>query len=143
MAITTTLYNHTTKLFANGEVSLADLKVMLLDNDLAALFDATDTDMTGLTGAEVSGFGWTSGGKAIASAAITTTSTNDAKLDGDDISVTATGGQIGPAKALVIYDDNSNKPLGFVDFGQDEAAGDTTDFKISWNAAGILTWTYT
>ena len=143
MAITTTLYNHTTKLFANSEVSLVDLKVMLLDDNAAALFDATDTDMTGLTAAEVSGFGWTSGGEPIASAAVTTTTTNDAKLDGDDISVTATGGQIGPAKSLVIFDDNSSKPLGFVDFGQDEAAGDTTDFKIAWNAAGILTWTYT
>lgn len=143
MAITTTLYNHTTKLFANGDVSLADLKVMLLDDDATALFDATDTDMSGLTGAEVSGFGWTAGGEPIANAAITTVTTNDAKLDGDDISVTATGGLIGPAKSLAIFDDASSKPLGFVDFGQDEAAGDTTDFKIAWNAAGILTWTYT
>lgn len=143
MAITTTLYNHTAKLFANGEVSLADLKVMLLDDNAAALLDATDTDMTGLTAAEVSGFGWTAGGEAIASAAITTVTTNDAMLDGNDISVTATGGEIGPAKACVIFDNNSSKPLGFIDFGQAEVAGDTTDFKIAWNASGILTWTYT
>lgn len=143
MAVTITPYNHSVKLFANGEVSLADLKFMLLDDNAAALFDATDTDMTGLTGAEVDGNGWTSGGEVLAGAAVTTVTTNDAKLDADDISVTATGGPIGPAESGVIFDSDSNKPLAFVDFGQAEEAGETTDFKVVWPTGGIITWTVT
>lgn len=147
MAVTVTLYNHTVKKFANNEINVANLKFMLLDAASGSIFDATQTNCSQLAAHEVSGSGWTQDGVALTNAAITTVTTNDAKLDADDISVTASGGAIGPAFSGVLkYDVGSpdvDIPLAFVDFGQSEEAGDTTDFKIVWPANGIITWTYT
>lgn len=148
MAVTILHYNHTRKLVANGEVDIANLKAMLLNDDSVALFDPTDTSIDQVAGVdtppranEVSGNGWTAGGEALASAAVTTVNTDEAKLDAPDIAVTATGGAIGPAESLVIWDATNGFPLYFVDFGQAETAGETTDFKVVWNGSGIATWT--
>ena len=138
MAVTASLYNHTPKLFANKDVDLAALKLMLLDND--ATFDATDTDLSGISGDEVSGNGWDAGGEALTGVAVTVANTNDAKLDANDLSVTATGGSISAYKG-VIYDDTGNYPLIFLDFGGVQTAGEGAPFIVTWNAAGIVTWT--
>lgn len=146
MAITAVLYDHTAKLFANGEVSLADLKFMLL-SDLA-VFAATDTGIDAVAGAspdranEVHNGGWTEGGEVLASAAVTVATTNDAKLDAADITKNATGEAIGPADFGVIYDSNSGNVLVFVDFDGPQTAGESTDFKVVWHANGIVTWSY-
>lgn len=142
MAVTISRYNHTAKKLLNSEVTLASLKFMLLDN--TATFDATDTTLTDVAGSanakEVDGNGWTTGGEAVASAAITTVDTDGAMLDAADITVTATGGSIGPAYAGVIYDDadTDDQPLWYVDFGTGETAGTGTDFKVTFNASGIF-----
>lgn len=144
MAVTISIYNHTAKLFANGEVTLSTLKLMLLTDD--ATFDATDTALTDVSNAaayEVDGNGWPTGGELLANVAVTITTTNDAKLDADDITVTATGGPIGPAYKGVLYDDTdaSDAPLFFINFDGAKEAGETTDFKVTWHANGITTWT--
>lgn len=141
MAVTITLYNHATKLLANKEVDLTALKVMLLNTSGA--FDATDTDITDVSTNEVDGSGWTTGGETLANVAVTTVSTNDAKLDADDVEVTATGGAIGPAEYAVIYDSASGDLIAFIDFDGAKEAGETTPFKIVWSANGIVTFTYT
>jgi len=143
MAVTITPYNHTVKKLANSEVTLATLKLMLLNDDAAALFDATDTDLSGLTGAQVSGNGWDSGGETLQNVAVTTVTTNDAKLDADDLSISASGGAIGPAQAAVLYDATGNEPLFFIDFGESKQADTGTPFNVTWNASGIVTWTIT
>lgn len=143
--VTISFYNHTRKLFVNNEVDLTTLRVMLLNGHT---FDATDDEVVadGIDADEVSGFGWDVGGEAVGSAAITVVNTNEAKLDGNDISVTATGGAIGPSDgAVLIADDFTNptpvaRPLFYIDFGVSETAGDTTAFKITWNASGIAQW---
>lgn len=146
MAVTISQYDHTEQLFASGSVTLSTLKVQLLS--ASASFTASHTALTSVNNSgayEVSGNGWTAGGETIANVAVTTVTTNDAKLDGDDISVTATGGDIGPASGAVVYDDTdaSDAPLFFIDFDGAQTAGVGTDFIISWNASGIKTWTYT
>lgn len=133
------LYNHTAKLFANGDVDIANLKVMLVGSGYT--FDATETAMTNATAQEVSGNGWAAGGPALANEAVTITTTNDAKLDADDVSVTASGGSIGPARGLVVYDSTNGYPLKHYDFGSDQTAGDGTPFNVTWNANGIIGWT--
>lgn len=138
MAVTISLYNHTAKLFANGDVTLAGLKFMLTNN---YTFAATETVLTNPTAAEVDGNGWDTGGEAIGSAAVTVVTTNDAKLDGSDISVTASGGAIGPADGGVIHD--GTYPLAYVDFGEEKTADSGTPFNVVFNASGILTWTVT
>jgi hypothetical protein len=141
MAVTVSLYNHTAKLFANGDVDLAAIKVMLLD--ATATFTASHTAISSISGDEVSGNGWDVGGELLASAAVTTTTTNDATFDAADLSVNASGGAIGPAIAACIYDDTGNYPLFYVDFGESKTADSGTPFVFTWNASGIVTWTVT
>lgn len=136
-------YNHTRKLFANGDVTLANLKVMLYGDSYS--FDPTETNMTAVEADEVSGNGWTQGGEAIGSAAVTVDDTNEAKLDGNDISKTASGSDIGPAHGLVVFDatgadDTAWLPLFHYAFASPQTAGVGTDFKITWHADGIATW---
>lgn len=139
MAVTVTLYNHTAKLFANGDVDLANLKVMLLN--ASGTVTASHTAISSISANQVSGNGWTTGGVALSGVAVTTTTTNDATLDATDISVTASGGTIGPAENAVIYDATGNYPLVHIAFGGAKSADAGADFKITWNASGIATWT--
>lgn len=144
MAITVSVYNHTTAQFLEQSVDLTNLKLMLLDDNAA--FNATDTDIDAVsdTGAyEVDGGGWTTGGETLAGVAVTTVTTNDAKLDADDVDVTATGDDIGPADAAVIYDATSGKPLAYVDFGASITAVEGASFLVAWDDDGIFTLSYT
>lgn len=139
MAVTISRYNHTVKKLLNKEIDYTTLKMMLLNN--SATFTAANTTLSAVNNAgayEVSGNGWTTGGITLASVTVAIATTNDANIDAADISVTATGGSIGPAYKAVIYDDTGDVPLWFIDFGQVEEAGDTTDFKFIFNAAGIF-----
>ena len=140
MAVTISRYNHTLKKLLNKEVTLTTLKVMLLSS--SASFTASHTALTSVNNSgayQVSGNGWTAGGITLASVAVTVVNTNGAMLDAADVSVTASGGTIGPASAAVIYDDTdaSDAPLFYIDFGGAESAGVGTDFKITFNANGI------
>lgn len=137
MAVTISFYNHTRKLFANGEVDLSNLTVML--RTAATTFNPAHTGVGQLSGAEVYGNGWPAGGAQIANASITIVNTNEARLDGDNISVTATGGSIGPASSAVVVDGTT--PLLFIDFDGPQQAGETTPFNINWHQNGIVRWT--
>ena len=145
MAVTFSMYNTSLKRLVNKEVDLNALRVMLLDN--TASFVATDTALTQVAGVanakQVSGNGWDVGGETLTSVVVSTVTTNDAKLDAADVSVTATGGSIGPAYAAVVYDDtdSNDAPLLYIDFGAAQTAGDTTDFKIVWHANGLISFT--
>jgi hypothetical protein len=130
-------YNHTRKLFANNEVTATNMKVMLVGASYT--FVASETALTAITAAQVSGNGWTLGGILVASAVITIEGAN-AKLDGTDISITASGGDIGPASALVVVDVATSKPLFHFAFPSAQTAGAGTPFNVNWNVAGIATW---
>lgn len=131
---TTRQYNHTARLFLSQQVDINNLVVMLLDN--TAVFDATNTTLTAVAGAanakEVDGNGWTAGGEVFANVAVTTTTTDDATLSADDIRVRATGGNIGPASALVVYDGTNvnDAPLFYIEFSEPVYAGEGTDFLV-------------
>lgn len=141
MAVTISLYNHTAKLFAEGANAAADTyKVKLYT---AATFDATNTTLAGITGTEATaGTGYTAGGQALANVAVTTVTTNDAKFDADDLIWTASGGSITASYGVIYNDTDANDPpIAFIDFGGSQSAGDTTEFKIVWNASGIFSFT--
>ena len=146
MAVSIQLYDTTVLRFVNGSNSAADTYKLELLND-SATFTASHTAKSAVdnSGAyEVSGNGWTVGGETLANAAISVANTNDAKFDADDIEVTATGGAIGAAyKALLYNATDSNYPVAFIDFGEAKTADVGTPFKVTWNAAGIVTFTYT
>ncbi len=141
MAVTISLYNHTAAKFADGSFAAADTyKVKLLT---AATFNATHTTLAGTGGTEsTTATGYTAGGQALASVAVTTVTTNDAKFDANDLTWSASGGAIVASYAILYNDtDADDPPVAFIDFGGSESAGDGTDFIIVWNASGIFTWT--
>ena len=115
-------------------------KVKLLT---AATYNATHTTLAATGGTEVANAnGYTTGGATLANVAVTTVTTNDAKFDADDVSWTASGGAITASYGILYNDtDTDDPPVAFIDFGGSESAGDTTDFRIVWNASGILTFT--
>lgn len=141
MAVTITLYNQTSRLFADGSNAAADsYKVKLY---ASATFNAADATLVGITGTEATtGTGYTAGGQALTGVAVTTVTTNDAKFDANDLTWTASGGAITASYAVLYNDTDANDPpLAFIDFGGSQSAGDTTDFKVVWNASGIFTFT--
>jgi len=141
MAVTVNLYNHTAKKFANKEVTLTTLKVMLLNN--SAAFNGAHTNVSSVSGNQVSGNGWAAGGPTLQTVTVAVVTTNDASLDADDVSVTATGGSIGPAYKAVIYDATTGDVLLWIDFGEAKEAGVGTPLLIQWHPSGIFGWLVT
>lgn len=141
MAPTISLYNHTRARFASGANAVGDTyKVKLLT---AATFNATHTTLAATGGTEVAnGNGYTTGGATLANAAVTTVNTNEAKFDADDVTWAASGGAITASFAILYNDtDADDPPVAFIDFDGAQTAGTGTDFKIIWNANGIVTFT--
>ena len=145
MADTISAYNHTrAKLWSLGiEDEAANFYVMLLDGTTAFSATHTSLDETSDTGAdEVSGNGWDAGGEPLAGVAVSIVSTSGAKLDAADLSVTATGGHIGPAPAAVVYVDegglgSTKTPLFHIAFENAKTALSGFPFIITWSASGI------
>lgn len=89
---------------------------------------------------EVVGSGYTAGGQALTTKAVTQDNTNDqAKFDADD--VTWTSSTI-TARAAILYKDTGNAAtdslIAYFDFGSDQSSSNG-DFTVAWNANGILT----
>ena len=95
---------------------------------------------------EFYGNAWPPGGPLLTAVTFLTTTLSDGVADdctmsAANVDIVAAGGTIGPAYAALVYDASTNTPLFLINFGQAQSAGDTTDFKIVWNAAGIFTFT--
>lgn len=141
MAITVSLYNHTSARFASGANAGADTyKVKLLS---AATFDASHVTLAATGGTETTtGTGYTAGGQALTNVAVTTVTTNDAKFDADDVTWTASGGSITASYAILYNDtDDDDPPIAFIDFDGSQSASDGANFRIVWNSNGIFTFT--
>lgn len=148
MAITVTPYNHTAKYFADSTFAPTDTYII----NLYSVFDFDPSDTTksaAETGATQlpSLYGYTQDTKTLASVAVSATGSpaNDAKFDAADISWTASGGAIGPASYAVIFNTTAtdDPPVLIINFGEAKQADSGTPFNITWNAAGIITWTVT
>jgi hypothetical protein len=141
VAATISLFNHTSKRFADGANAVGDTYKVALYT--AATFDATAATLAGITKTEVAeANGYLSGGKALTGVEVTTVSTNGAKFDANDVVWTADGGSIVASYAILYNDtDSDDPPVAFIDFGTEETDGSGTDFLIAWNSAGIFTWT--
>lgn len=143
MAVTVNRYNHTAKKFLNKEVDLTTMKAMLLTAAAVAAFTASHTTVDQAAGAasptragEVFGNGWTESGELLTGVAVSIRSTNGAALSTDDLSKTATGGNIGPAYGVLLLDDTGDEPLWLVDFGQAEEAGEETEMLLVFDPTG-------
>lgn len=148
MAVTVSRYNHTFQWLTEHSLSAeaANFKVMLIDGTTA--FDATHTTIAAATDAaadEVSGNGWTAGGEALANLAVTVVDTNDAMVDCDDVTVTASGGSIAAPACLIYCDEGglgtTKTPLWHYAFGETITANAGTDFEVKINVLGLHRWT--
>lgn len=143
MAVTIFAYDQFAEFFGdNGiDLDLDTFKAELYNS--THVFDATDTARAAiLANALATNFGYTNPGQDLASVTWISSSGTQT-FDAIDTVWSASGGAIGPARTCVVYSDTSTSPaadlLGVdVNFGQDETAGDGTDFKITWNASGIF-----
>ena len=136
MAVTVSLYNHTSKLLL--ERGIGDTyKVRLVS---AGSFNATHTTLSGTGATEVTqANGYTTGGATLANITVSTVTTNDAKWDADDVTWNASGGTI-VAIAAQLYNSTvaNSPPLAWIDFGETKTAAAGTPFQIIWDANGIF-----
>lgn len=140
MAVTISTYNGTLQHLLNVGASNITAKVQLLND--SATFTASHSALTSVNNSgayEVSGNGWDAGGEPITLAS-TLVTTNDAIVDSGDLSITASGGNIGPAYKAVVYDDadGSDKPLWFVDFDGAKTADSGAAFNWTVDADGYI-----
>lgn len=145
MAVTITLYDHTAKRFAEGANSSSDTYKLKLYSALTPSAAHTTLAAVDAAGTEATtGTGYTAGGATLANVAVTTVTTNDAKFDADDVTWTASGGSIAAAYGVIYNDTDANDPpLAYIDFDGTQTATDGAEFKATWNASGIFTFTYT
>jgi len=136
------LYDHTAQRFMSGANAAEDTyKVMLLN--ATATFNAAHTTLTSVSNAnayEVYGNGWTQLGETLASVAISLITTNDAMFDAADISKAISGGNLGPYKALVIYNDTdaNDPPVAYLQLTTETTTVDGTSVVVQWPSDGIV-----
>ena len=115
------------------------IKVMLLTSSASPDQESWESkaDVTN----EVSGIGYTSGGKEIANKSVTESS-KVSVFDGND--VTWSSSTI-TARYAVVYDDtpssdSDKKLILYIDFGEDKSSNNG-DFTIQWDSEGIFKFT--
>lgn len=131
------IYNRFKANLMNKECDLeADtIKVALLDSDHA--FTATHNTWSQVSSNEISGTGYSAGGAALASKAVTQGATT--KWDATDSAWTTASFT---AAHAVIYDDTMTNDdlIASIDFGGNQTVTAGT-FTIQWHADGIITLT--
>ncbi len=134
------LYNNFFEALLNAVIDHSGdtIKVALVTSGYTADRDNHDffDDITN----EISGTGYTAGGEALASKAVTQDDTNDeGKFDAAD---TAWTGATFTARGAVIYKDTgvdtTSTLIAYIDFGSDKTVTAGT-FTIQWHADGIYT----
>lgn len=145
MAVSITLYDHAAQQFASGAWASGDTYKLKLYSALTPSAAHTTLAAVDAAGTEATtGTGYAAGGATLANVAVTTVTTNDAKFDADDVSWTASGGSIAAAYGVIYNDtDVGDPPVAYINFGGTQTAGDGTQFLVTWNANGIVTFTVT
>lgn len=113
------------------------IKAALLNNSHA--FDATDDVWADISANEISGTGYTAGGKALTGQAVSVDDgDNEGVFDADDLSWTSASLT---AYHLVLYNDTPISPadplICSIDFGGAQTVTGGT-FSITWDAEGII-----
>lgn len=143
MATTINFYDHTTQLFASGQIDVNHtFKLELLNN--TAAFNAVHTQKTQVDNAgayEIAGNGWPVGGTTLANVACTTVNTNGAKWTADSPQVTIAGGSLGPYYKYIVYDDTlaNDPPLFMVTLNAPLTITDGNVAGINISANGFFT----
>jgi len=124
-------------------LSSATLKVVLIANDPSSLTTYSQIQSAG--GELATGNGYTQGGVSLTN--VTSSQTGGTyKLDADDASWTASGGDLGTTldtfRYVVLYDDSATfkNVIGYWDYGSAITIADGNSFSVQFDASnGILT----
>jgi hypothetical protein len=135
MAITCTLSNHYKFQLLSGNIDFdADtLKIILMNTTFAFDKDAHATLADVTADQLATGNGYTQNDKTLANASVNEDDVNDkGKVTFDDVTWTASGGDIGPTGAAIIYDDTTadDTVVGCIDFGTDYTIPDGSSFQL-------------
>ena len=115
----------------------ADTLKVLLTNSAPAAANGVKSDLTEIS----SGNGYTAGG-ATASISSSAQTSGTYKLVLGDVTITASGGSIGPFRYAVLYDDTaaSDQLIGWWDYGSSITLADGESITVDFDAsAGVLT----
>lgn len=115
----------------------SDTLKVLLTNSAPAAANGVKSDLTEIS----SGNGYTAGG-ATASISSSAQTSGTYKLVLGDVTITASGGSIGPFRYAVLYDDTaaSDQLIGFWDYGSSITLADGESITVDFDAsAGVLT----
>lgn len=136
------IYNSFKKDIMNGNINLASdtIKVMLVTSAYTPNQDshAKRSNVTN----EITGTGYTSGGKALSGKAVTQDDTNNRGVfDAIDVSWSSA---TFTSRAAVLYKSrggaaSADELIAYIDFGSNKIASSPGSFGITWNSNGILT----
>ncbi len=132
-------YNNGIKNILNGSIDLdtSTIKVILVSN---YIFNPADTDYSDISSHELAtAHGYTNGGHALTTPVITF-------LDGvttfstDNLTISASGGSIGPFDGVIYYCSTTNKLMFYVDPGGTFTALTGTDILFTMGADGVVSF---
>ncbi len=148
MVVSINRYNKWPEYFGDNTADLDDDAFYQMLMNASHVFTATNTIRTDVSTNQIAtanGYTQATGG-GTGEILLTTTWVESAGVvtfDAVDTTWTASGGSIGPATDLVLFDDTTTAVVDAlaysIDFDASETAGDGTDFKITWNGSGIFT----
>lgn len=124
--------NHVKYLLAYGAIDFSSdvFKIILMESGFSFNKDTHEEYADVLANELATANGYTQGGETLTGLAMTEDDTDDrCEITWDNVSWTAAGGSIGPARGAIIYDDTivGDPIVGYIDFGSDytQAEGGT------------------
>lgn len=112
-------------------------KIILVSSTYSFSYD--HAVLADIAGELTDGHGYTVGGQAISGVSF---EVNDhiAKFDAEDVTWSALGGTIGPMTGAIVYDNTTvdKRLLFYQDFGGEQSAGDSIDFRVIFDSSGVL-----
>jgi len=135
MAIICTLSNHYKYQKDIGNIKHnSDVHKVILMNTAFAFDKDTHATLADVTANQLgTGNGYTQNDKILTTPTVTEDDVNDkSKVTFDDVTWTASGGDIGPSGAAIIYDDTTadDTVVGCIDFGTDYTIPDGSSFQL-------------
>lgn len=137
---TRTFFHDYTNRLARGVHDLAtdELKIALSNTAPTAATDTVFADITEIT----AGNGYTAGGFVLANRSFTSVA-GLVTVDGDDIQIDASGGNIGGFRYPILYNNTPTSPadplICFYDIGEEVTILDGASYQLRLNASGLLT----
>lgn len=135
MAIVTTLSNHYKYKRDIGDINLSSdvLKFILMNASFVFDKDAHAT-LADVTASQLAtGNGYTQNNTTLAGGAVSEDDANDrSSYSVDNVTVTASGGDIGPTGSAIVYDDTTadDTVVGCIDYGQDYTIPDGSSLQF-------------